>query len=375
MKKRFVSFMVAFCMIMALATISVSAAEMVEDIEDGFYYIQHYESGRFLEVDPENLEKDEESIRVWDKVYARQSQVFKLTSTSEGWVITCYPSGKNLEILDDSKFDYATIVQNVNEDDDIDSGKWKIVKNSDGTVSIRNMNSAKYMAVAGDYTKNGATLVQYRYNVSRYILYRLDESDVLSAKWTNKLEQSDIVWSSGNKNNNVLNLTEWTHKNKYYYPTPGNTYLTEAEYITPADVARIAAIRKDLPKYWESVRDAVEGKLSEEEVKNLVSGLGFLNTEYLGNGLGILDVLWQTRYEKDWNNFLKAASPDRYGRYSGVMVFKNEIVTERGNYSTGTISTVWTKIIETVNQYSYSTWTEESFGDLSTKGEWTYLFK
>lgn len=373
--KKFLSFMlVAICLMMAFAP-TTYAVQHTKTIEEGFYYIEDVSSGLFLEVAPEGIDNDKQYLRLWDKIYARQSQVFYLDYTTSGWVITCYGSGKIIDVQDSSKNEYGNIVQK--KDEGQKSGKWKITKNSDGTFAFRNVNSSMYMNAYynGFYEM---ILMQSKKKLSKFNLYRLDESDILDAKWTYNLKKDDIKWTKNNdKNLNIVNNTGWQHTNSKYYPTPGEKYLVGAEYINAADVKQIANMRSNLPKFWKEVKAAVEGKLTKEETQNLLTSLGFLGDPRIDNGMSILEILWQTRNESDWENFIKAANPNKYGEYSGVMFLKSKIVTERGSilYTTKNTPISWAKIIETVTQYSFATWNASGVPNLNEIEGWAYFFK
>lgn len=378
--KRFFAFLVTICLIMAIAPTTTFAATKVANITEGFYYIQHVDGKLFLEIDPEDISKDEEPLRLWSKIDARQSQVFYLSSTKDGWVITCYPSGKVIDVKESSKSNKAQIVQN----DDVSqkSARWTITQYTDGTVSFKNKNSSKYMVVNGNQYMYGTKLMQYTYNEDRYNLYRLDEKDVLSAKWVRELDKSEITWSKdGGPNTNILNLTGWDYPNRpNYYPTPGNRYFMGVEYFTPEEVKQIAEIRQKTPEFWQDLKKAVNGESTDEEVEKLVKTLGFENIPYVDHARGILEVVWNNRNNTSWNDFLKKVYSKKDGTYKGLIVYTYEIVTERGETWYIDKNTMgWTRNIETVKQYEYDSWTGTNFDEVQYNpketGKWHYIFK
>lgn len=358
--KRFFSILVMMCLIMALVPTSVFAAD-VGDVQEGYYYIKHVESGRYLEINPDQAQKDGSALRMWYKVEKRQSQVFYLEDTGNGWKIISHPSGKVIEVYNASYNNLASVVQG--EYDKTTSERWNIFSNWDGTVSIQNLKSGYWLNSSG--TRNGATFVQekqtYSNSPDKYVLYRLGIDDILKATLNRDIDEQEIEWCDGNKN--VLNLTGWNFYN--YYPNPGSKYLEAGIYVDAPSVAQIIKIRSTLPHYWEEVKAAVNGEMTEREVQNLLAFLGLDDPLYL-------HVLWQFRYNKDYDNFVKAANKDRYGNYSGVIVFRAQIVTERG-VSSGYNN--WIKVVEKVEQTYYMTWAEKNLGNILENKGWNVIFK
>lgn len=371
--KRMLSILLVVCMVIALLPASVYAADKTSNITDGYYYIKHVDSGKYLEIDPDYSEVDEEPLRIWSKTSMRQTQVFYLENTTKGWAIYSYPSGKALEVEDASTKNYASVVQA--DDDGHSSQRWTIVYNNDGTVSFKNSKSEKYMNVSG--TKNGSDVYQYSSNPARFNMYILDGSDVVTGKWIRELKESEITWSTdGGRYSDVQNNTGWSHSKTTHYPTPGNTYFTGFECIEPEVVEQIINARQKLPEYWEDITDAIEGKLTTAKIADLLVDMGFEDDAYLDNGLGILKVLWNNRDNTQWSRFLTAASQDKYGNCEGIIVYNYKTITERGeNTSSG-----WKKVVEVVDQFEYFTWNQTNSTKASNKianekGEWIYLFK
>jgi len=372
--KRFIRFLLVMCMVFALIPVTnVSAAKVTSVVYNGYYYIEHVDSDLYIEVDPDNYDEEGENLRIWQKTAMRQTQVFALVSSDDGWIITSCASGKVVGVENSSTKNYASIVQEDYEDKD--SQYWIIVSNSNGTVSFKNKKSGLYMNVYGR-AQNGAELVQYKSDADQYNLYRLQYSDVVTAKWERSFTESEVSWSTDG-GSNVVNKTEWVHsKYKNYYPTVGEKYLKQVEYFTPEVVKRMVEIRQQLPKYWEDVKNAIEGVTPEDEIPALMVELGFADIPYIDNGLGILRLIWNNRYNDAWADFLKAASPDRYGNCKGLIVYHYDLVTERGEKT----YSGYKRIIETVEKYEYGTWDgtnlhEVEYTNNSQTGKWRYVFK
>ena len=372
--KRFLNFLLVMCIVIALVPVTNASAAMVTSVVyNGYYYIEHVDSDRYVEVDPENYDEEEESLRIWQKTAMRQTQVFTIVSSDNGWIIASCASGKVVGVENSSTKNYASIVQEDYEDKD--SQRWIIVSNSNGTVSFKNKKSGLYMNVYGR-AKNGAELVQYKSDADQYNLHRLQYSDVVTAKWERSFTESEVSWNTDGSSN-VVNKTEWVHsKYKNYYPTVGEKYLKEVEYFTPDVVKQMVEIRQQLPKYWEDVKNAVEGVTPEDEIPALMVELGFADIPYIDNGLGILRLIWNNRYNDAWADFLKAASPDRYGNCKGLIVYHYDLVTERGEKT----YSGYKRIIETVEKYEYGTWDgtnlyEVEYTNNSQTGKWRYVFK
>ena len=373
--KRMIIIWLEVCMVIALLPASVFAAEKTSSITDGYYYIQHIDSSKYLEIDPDYSEVEEEPLRIWSKNSMQQTQVFRLMNTTKGWIIYTYPSGKVLEVEDESTKNYASIVQT--DDEGRTSQRWTLIYNTDGTVSFQNRKSDKYMNISE--TKNGSEVFQYNSNPDKYNMYILDGSDVVTGKWVRELKESEITWSTdGGRYSDVMNNTGWSHSNSTYYPKPGNTYFMGVECIEPEVVEEIINARQKLPQYWEEIKEAIEGKLSISEISELLEDMGFNNNayEYLDNGIGILKVLWYNRDNTEWSKFLTAASQDKYGNCEGIIVYNFATITERGEST----SSGWKKVVEVVEQCEYYTWNKTNFNNANEKvknlnGGWRYLFK
>lgn len=362
MMKRFFSILVTVCLIMALVPTSVFAAEVADKIEDGYYYIKHVDSGKYLEINTYQTDKESAPLRLWNKVEERQSQVFYLENTTNGWKIISHPSGKVIGVYNASYNNLASVVQG--EYANGTHQRWTILKNWDGTVSFQNLKSGYWLNSSG--TRNGSTFVQeneiYSNSPDKYVLYRLGMDDILKATLDREIDQQEIQWSDEGYRN-VLNLTGWNRN--YYYPSPGSKYLEAGIYVDSASVAQIIKIRSKLPQYWEDVKAAINGVMTETEVQKLLDSLGLDDPLYL-------HVLWQFRYNSDYDNFVKAANRDWYGNYSGVIVYRAQIVTERG---VSPSRNNWVKVIEKVEQTEYVTWKEENLGDILKNKGWNVTFK
>lgn len=371
--KRLVSFLLVMCMTIALLPASVYAADKTSNITDGYYYIQHVDSSKYLEIDPDYSDVEEEPLRIWSKKSMRQTQVFYLMNTTKGWIMYSYPSGKVIEVEDASTQNYASVVQA--DDAGATNQRWTLIYNTDGTVSFKNRKSDKYMNVSG--TKNGSEVIQYSSNPDKYNMYILDGSDVVTGKWIRELKESEITWSTdGGRYSDVQNNTGWSHSKNTHYPTPGNTYFTGFECIEPEVVEQIINARQKLPEYWEDITDAIAGNLTTAEVADLLADMGFADDAYLGNGIGILKVLWNNRDNTQWSRFLTAASQDKYGNCEGIIVYNYVTITERGEST----SAGWKKVVESVEQFEYFTWNKTNFTKANEKitnlkGEWLYLFE
>ena len=359
--KRFMSFFIAMCMVMALASVSVFAAEVTEEPKDGYYYIEHVDSGKFLEIETDEAEKDDTPLRLWKKVYERQSQVFYLEKTTKGWKIISHASGKVMEVLDGSYNSNVKIVQG--EDSGKTHERWEIIENRDGTVSFRNYKSGLYMNVYGT-AKNGSTFIQQKKTTTNtpdeYLLYRLDMEDVVEAKWVREIQENEITWAK--KDYSISNNTGWAHTNSNYYPKQGEEYLMGIYLLDPETTATLISIRQNLPQYWEKVKASTEGDLTEKEVEELLTSLGFDKAQE-----EVLEVLWGLRNNNDWVNFLKVVSFDKYGNNTGVVVHLYDIITERGEN--------WKTVIERVRQFEFEKWNDGDIEKPTETGKWEILFK
>ena len=123
--------------------------------KDGYYYIQHISSGRYLDITNESNDNGAR-LQIWEKYPNHQNQVFFLQKDGIAWKIIPQNSHKVIEVRDSSEANGAQVAQW----DDYNGAcqKWFIVCNTDGSVSFKNYNSGKNMDVPNNENKNGIIL-------------------------------------------------------------------------------------------------------------------------------------------------------------------------------------------------------------------------
>lgn len=124
--KRLVSVLLVTILITMMFSNEVFAQNRHETIvSNKFYYIEHVESGRLLDIDSEHVNDNGTQLQIWDKWVGHQNQVFGLVDTGDGWKIYTYPSRKIIEVRNSAHDDYTEIAQWDNHNNKC--GRWNII--------------------------------------------------------------------------------------------------------------------------------------------------------------------------------------------------------------------------------------------------------
>lgn len=138
---------------------------------DGIYRIVDMNSKKPLNIEDGSQDNGAAvQIDKWENDHANQMFYFE---TSGDWVkIKSLHSLKALTVRKSSFKDSAVVYQWA--DEGLKSMEWKIIENSDGTVSFQNRNSGKMLDVTGGEKSNGTPLQQYTADGSDAQKFRLD---------------------------------------------------------------------------------------------------------------------------------------------------------------------------------------------------------
>lgn len=384
----------ALCLMLVLVTMltllvpSVSAASEAPR-NRSFVRIRHAGSGRYLDVPAEAVGSNGTQLQVWDYAYGNQNQIFRMFYTQRGWEIVSVQSGKCIEVRNSSHDDCAQVAQ---WDRHIGKcARWDIVNNSDGTVSFRNKESGKYLNVCGGgNAPNGTKIIQYHNDgtsAMRFYIEVLDNSDVLSATYKRKIQNSDIKWTRYNPfTSYTYNTTDFSKQSgsSYYYPTVGQKIFVSAEYLSPNTVGKLLEKNAYKQSVWNEIKSALAGDMSEAGIKALLKKLDFGDIPGIGTALGILQIIWNSRNDAEWNRFVQAATHDAQGRCSGVVVYTYYTINKIGSYGPLNNGTTARGMRYYINQgitLEYMRWTGDNFGAVKsaktagTSGTWYYRFK
>ena len=359
---------------------------------EGWARIKYAENSRYLDIPAESFYDNGTQLQIWDYVYGNQNQIFYFHDTGDGWEISSHLTGKLIRVIDGSHDDYAKIVQDEKKEQECE--KWYIIANDDNTVSFLNKESGLYLNVfGGGNAQNGTKMIQYHDDgtiAMRFYLEFMTYNDVLSATFNRTIYANDIEWNQfpqGPLYGNILNLTglQYSNREKYYYPTPGqDSILDSIEYLSPNVVANMIKNKSYSKSTWKEIKSAVNGELSESAIASLLSRLGFGDIPGLGCALGILQVLLDSQESSKWNSFVDATQIDAQGRCSGVIVYTYyDIVSYSvwGPLNNGTTAWGTTYQIKKVPRVEYYSWTGDNFSDVCNlpqniiNGRWWYYFK
>lgn len=386
--KRVLCLMLVLVTMLTLLVPSVSAASEAPR-NRSFVRIRHAGSGRYLDVPAEAVGSNGTQLQVWDYAYGNQNQIFRMFYTQRGWEIVSVQSGKCIEVRNSSHDDCAQVAQ---WDRHIGKcARWDIVNNSDGTVSFRNKESGKYLNVCGGgNAPNGTKMIQYHNDgtsAMRFYIEVLDDSDVLSATYKRKIQNSDIKWTRYNPfTSYTYNTTDFSKQSgsSYYYPTVGQKIFVSAEYLSPNTVGKLLEKNAYKQSVWNEIKSALAGDMSEAGIKALLKKLDFGDIPGIGTALGILQIIWNSRNDAEWNRFVQAATHDAQGRCSGVVVYTYYTISKVGSYGPLNNGTTAWGMRYYINQgitLEYKRWTGDNFGAVKsaktagTSGTWYYRFK
>lgn len=335
---------------------SVEASKKIsekESFSSGYYYIKCKNSGKYLDVKDGSMENGA-TLQIWERYPMHQNQVFRIVHDDTGvggYKIIAWQSKKVIEVRDSSNDDGADIAQW--DDCNLLTQRWKIIFNSDGSVSFRNKNSKKYMDVYGNYTSNGTTIQQYRKNnttAQKFYLYKASNKDILNAVFKTNLS-SKIEYAAFSKNDRVFNATEFDTQfsgNTKYLPAPGRKYLYSVEYIDSATKTELLKQGSLPSSILEDIGDLLEGNFNESVAQALLKTIGFSEKilSVLGSTIGVLGVvqiLDSQKSKKDWAKFVNAVE-----KGNGIIKYTYITITPTGGK--------YGVFFKQIESYEYEVW-------------------
>lgn len=384
--KKLIAMLMVLCMAIVIFPTQIFALEKATVVTEGLYFIQEAYTGKYLTIPMDERDTDGAEVvlkDLYDSKADRRYQLFYLKKTeNEGWRIDAYISGKSLEM--DNSYG-AKLVQEAHSQSYLQ--RWNIVANRNvkyfyyfevENFSLQNYGTDYYTSRYSNADETTIRASSKSNGYDRYNLYKVSEDDSCYLKWIREITQDDITWERKDGIRNIVNNTGWYAKYSNMYPKVGEKYLMTVEYLSEETVQRILDIREKLPSYWEEVKKGIDGKLSEKEIGELLTKLGFEEKYYVDNGLGILETLWANRNYRNWTNFQKAVEVDKWtGKpKKGVVVYSYLSVAQRGDG----VGNNWKLLIETTRSYEYKKYDKTEFDktveELRTlNGNWQFSFK
>ncbi len=384
--KRVFSLLMTMIMLFAICY-PAEAKKTVTSVSNGRYYrIKYAGSNRYLDIPAQGYDNNGTQLQIWDYAQGNQNQIFRLVkaNNSQYWHIVAQ-NGKIIEVRNSSHQDGAQVAQW-----DSHNGKcglWSIKKQTDGTVSFQNVESKKFLNVqGGGKAGNGRRIIQYHNDKSvamKFILEVLDDSDVYSAAYQRNIKNEEITWRRCNPiKDRIYNQTQFS-KGWSYYPAIGQKLLYSVDFLSPNTVANLVKKAAYSKSTWKQIESAIKGELTATAITELAASLGY-NVPFVGGALSILQTLWNSRDENQWNKFLDAVQISRNGQYSGVIVYNYRQITSFGSYgplSNGTTAWGWQTYIKDVQSVSYKSWTGSNFARVKAlpqkvkAGSWHYEYK
>ena len=383
MYKRFLSFILVMCItcfytVTHLSSITAYAFKKCTlPTHTCVYLIQHVGSGKYLDVTDVSTQNGAR-LQIWERFSGNQNQFFRFEKVGNYWKIVPLHSKKCIEVRNSSKSNYAHVSQW--KYDGLACQQWKVISNSDGTVSFQNRNSGKFLDVYGNGKANGTKIVQYSRNnttAQRFRLYGCTANDILSASWERDFSKSPIQWSSLNTRYYVNQTTYfqnrpgysasefsgWFPKNSIY--TKQNTrILIRVDYIDSTTVWNMIRKKSLYPSFRSSITDLLKGEATEETASLLLGQIG-INVPVIGIPIGVLQIISESSQRSNWNKFANTAVQGK-----GMIVYTYATIeyTENGS---GTKTYITDKI-----EHTYSVWdgktVKTSYG---YEGTLTYAFK
>ncbi len=385
MYKRLLSFAIVFSLICGLCFsgfapfVSTTASASVYysyPINTCAFYIQHVGSGKYLDVTDVSTSNGAR-LQIWQRYPSHQNQVFRFEQVGSYWKIIPLHSEKCIEVRNSSQDNYAHVSQWNYAG--IACQQWKVVSNSDGTVSFQNRNSGKYLDVYGNGTANGTKIIQYsrnNTNAQRFRLYGCTANDILSASWVRDFSKSPIQWSQLSPRYYVNETTYFQNRPGYsaseysgWFPKNGsftrqNTkILVRVDYIDATTVWNMIRKKSLYPSFRSSIVDLLKGEATEEAASYLLGRIG-INVPVIGIPIGVLQIISESSQRTDWNKFANTAVQGK-----GMVVYTYATIEYEDRNS------VITYITDKI-EHTYSVWdgktVKTSYG---YEGTLTYAFK
>ena len=398
--QKFISFALSISMAGSLLATNVSALTYVDGsnitvVNDGYYKIQHVESGKLLDIRDENRENGA-VLQIWEEYPGNNNQIYKITSVGNYKIILQpnHVEGKIVETRNSRTEDHAEV--GMWDYVGIPCQEWYLYRNDDGTYSFKNSNSGLYLNVEGNNTSNGTRVIQYHDDgttAMRFNLFRLDDTDIITAKY--RSNDNNVEYSSYPITTNTKNFSHYSGyiDGKLYLPTTSKKYLYSIQYLdyytllhTIGDAAKKETIEEMFKQFSRQKATDIGTDMIVDYAQK--KGLGFILDLVLKKGGYVIELMYNiyiSSSNKEWNDFVDHAvaameinSENRYFGKCGLKVTTyNTVYMASGYGPLNNGSTAWGtyNIIKDRFSFSYSTWDEMGINRNMSEGRWTYHFK
>ena len=250
--KRVASLFMAVAMFVVLCCPAQAKTTVQSPTSGRYYRISYAKNGRYLDIPSEGYKNNGTQLQIWDYAKQHQNQVFRLDFTASGWHIVSQ-EGRYVTVQNAGHDNYTPVVQEAPMEG-LKCALWNVRQNADGTVSFKNVESGKYLNVrGGGDAQNGTKIIQYKDDdtiAMRFYLEEMSDSDIVSAKFTRNVLNSELSWTLASTYNiEITNKTGWSKwvGNYRYYPTPRQKLLYSVEFLSPDTVAEMVWLHSEQP--------------------------------------------------------------------------------------------------------------------------------
>ncbi len=392
MKRKLVSAILAFIMVIGMMPVASAYREIYTQHpnDDEWVRIQYAGNGRYVEIPESGFDYNGTQLQLSSFTPEGKNQIFHLHNTGNGWIIMSDYNGKIVEVRNSSHNDWAEVSQW--DKHDLLCGRWDIIANPDNTVSFKNRESDLYMNVKGRGDTFGTKIIQYHDDetvANEFYLEYVTKNDVASATYVRSVQDSEIEWKKLTTSNKYLIINEtgyeYEKRGVEYYPSPDqDDILASIEYLSPSMVSKLL-LKPDYSKAtWRRIDKALSGELSRTEIANLLTELGYGDVPAVGNALGVLQIISDSRSSSKWRRFVRAADVDKKGNNQGVIVSIYYDIVEESEYGPlNSRETRWGTIyhIKKEPYAKYQTWSGNNFQEFmylpgnAKDGVWWYSYK
>lgn len=399
--KKIIMLVLSVSITLSICVPNISAMTYVDGnnvtvVNNGYYRIQHVESGKFLDIRDKNMENGA-VLQIWEEYAHNNNQIFQLIGVGDSKIVIKpnHSSGKVVEVRNSSMDDRAEVAQW--DYVGIATQQWLLYQNEDNTYSFKNANSGLFLNIEGNNCDNGTRVIQYHDDgttAMKFKLYRLDDTDITMATW--RMDESSVVYTPYKITTYTKNFTHYDgymENGNLYLPTTGKKYLYSIEYIdyytllhTIGDSAKLDTLETMFKKFSRDKLIEISGdKIIEYANKK---GLGYLSDIVINKGSYVIELLYMIytdKSNKEWNvfvdNAIKAMEQNCdnpiFNKCGLKVTTYNTIYmgTGYGLLSNGTTAYGSYNIISDKFSYSYSVWDEMSINrNVNYSGNWSYKF-
>lgn len=268
-----------------------------------------------------------------------------------------------------------------------DAQLWKCYKtNKEKEYSFKNK-LGYWLNLRNADTSNENRLWVYDNDGTAAMMWKIKKSSattekIMDAVWKREFSDDEISWTSEKnfKDFNVLYYTKHikTENGITYYPSMGQRFVTEIQYLSPETIASMKDFKSRDPDKWEQIKDIWVGDIETDISSAMVDA----TLDIIGCAIPFSDKIVATigafsAEESEWNKFADATP---YGQGVKIIVrreIKYIYQVPIPSYSIG-VSKPTLLIGEEVS-YEYEPWDtvtkpDSNIAGANAKGNWSYKF-